>query len=61
MGIKKNTEISLVLTAEEINLILDGLANLPYKQVFHLIKKVQNQVVAKNSEIVQELPKSTHE
>lgn len=61
MGIKKNTEVPLVLTAEEINVILDGLANMPYKQVFHLIKKIQNQVVTNNAHSVHEPSNQSNE
>jgi hypothetical protein len=54
MGIKKNTDLSLNLTAEEVNLILDGLANLPYKQVYHLIKKIQHQVNSDTQKLIPE-------
>ena len=57
MGIKKNTDLSLNLTAEEVNLILDGLANLPYKQVYHLIKKIQNQVISYTQKLIPETSK----
>jgi hypothetical protein len=57
MGIKKNTDLSLNLTAEEVNLILDGLANLPYKQVYHLIKKIQHQVNSDTQKLIPETSK----
>jgi|LakMenEpi03Aug12_release.lakeMendotaPanAssembly.Ray.scaffolds.fasta_scaffold2951629_2 hypothetical protein len=57
MGIKKNTDLSLNLTAEEVNLILDGLANLPYKQVYHLIKKIQHQVISDTQKLIPETSK----
>ena len=57
MGIKKNTDLSLNLTAEEVNLILDGLANLPYKQVYHLIKKIQHQVISDTQKSIPETSK----
>ncbi len=61
MGIKRNTQIEVVLTAEEINLVLDGLANLPYKQVYHLIKKIQQQAVSQNTPNVKELSHTNNE
>ena len=57
MGIKKNTDLNLTLTAEEVNLILDGLAKLPYKQVYHLIKKIQHQVVSDSQKLISETSK----
>jgi hypothetical protein len=36
-------ELNLSLTIEETNLILDTLANKPFKEVFGLISKIQNQ------------------
>lgn len=36
-------EIKLQLTLPEINLILEGLGNLPYARVFELVSKVQAQ------------------
>jgi hypothetical protein len=61
MGIKRNTQVEVILTAEEINLVLDGLANLPYKQVYHLIKKIQQQVVSQDSPNSKELTHTTNE
>jgi hypothetical protein len=46
MGIKKDTDLVLNLTAEEVNLVLDGLVNLPYKNVYHVIDKIRNQVIS---------------
>ena len=46
MGIKKDTDLVLNLTAEEVNLVLDGLANLPYKNVYHVIDKIRSQVIS---------------
>jgi len=57
MGIKKNTDLNLNVTAEEVNLILDGLANLPYKQVYHLIKKIQHQVISDSQNLISETSK----
>lgn len=36
-------EINLKLTVDETNQILDALGNLPFKSVFGLIQKIQNQ------------------
>lgn len=36
-------EIKLKLTVEEINLIMEGLGNLPFAKVFTLVGKVQEQ------------------
>lgn len=44
MGIKKETPLQLELNAAEINTILDGLASMPYKQVFHLIARIHEQI-----------------
>lgn len=59
MGIKKDTDLVLSLTAEEVNLVLDGLANLPYKNVYHVIDKIRNQVISephlKNQETSQKV------
>lgn len=44
----------LKLTAEEVNLVLDGLANLPYKKVYHIIDKIRNQVISENHIQIQE-------
>ncbi len=57
MGIKKNTDLNLNVTAEEVNLILDGLANLPYKQVYHLIKKIQHQIISDCQKLIAETSK----
>jgi hypothetical protein len=54
MGIKKDTDLMLKLTAEEVNLVLDGLANLPYKKVYHIIDKIRNQVISENHIQIQE-------
>jgi len=54
MGIKKDTNLILNLTAEEVNLVLDGLANLPYKKVYHVIDKIKNQVNSANHFLIQE-------
>jgi hypothetical protein len=44
MGIKKDTPLHLVLSAEEVNILLDGLSGMPYKQVVQLISKIHEQV-----------------
>ncbi len=43
-------EIKLVITVEEANQILDALGNLPFKSVFGLIGKIQNQAAAQLNE-----------
>lgn len=44
MAISKDTILALNLSAKEVNLILDGLAAMPYKDVFHIIEKIHSQV-----------------
>ena len=39
-------EIKLELTIEETNLILDALGEKPFKQVFGLIQKIQQQAAS---------------
>jgi hypothetical protein len=39
-------EITLKLKTEDINLILEGLGNLPFVRVYNLISKIQNQAAA---------------
>ncbi len=39
-------QLSLNLTLEEINQILDSLGDQPYKQVFELVNKIQAQAQA---------------
>jgi hypothetical protein len=43
-------EITLTLTVEETNLVLDALGNQPFKEVYGLIGKIQNQAAAQLSE-----------
>lgn len=43
-------EIKLVITVEEANQILEALGNLPFKSVFGLIGKIQNQAAAQLNE-----------
>ncbi len=57
MGIKKDTHLNLELSASDINTILDGLANLPYKEVFHLIAKIHQQINAQTQESPSTAPK----
>lgn len=37
------TEITLTLTLEEVNLVLQALGGLPYAQVFNQIEKIKAQ------------------
>ncbi|MBD1857658.1 MULTISPECIES: hypothetical protein [Leptolyngbya] len=39
-------QLSLNLTVQEINLILDALGEQPYKQVFPLVEKIKAQAEA---------------
>ncbi len=43
---KTEKEIHLQLSVEEVNLLLDSLGSQPYKAVFQLINKVQQQASA---------------
>ncbi|HQU58022.1 MAG TPA: hypothetical protein PLU64_02475 [Saprospiraceae bacterium] len=43
-------ELELKLSVDEVNQILEGLGNLPFKQVFALINKIQNQAEAQLQE-----------
>ncbi len=53
MALSKNSVIQLKLSAQEINTVLDGLAAMPYKDVFHLIENIHQQVkIQSNSNIV---------
>ena len=36
-------DIQLTLTADEINIILEGLGNLPFVKVYNIIGKIQEQ------------------
>ena len=48
-----NREIQVNLTLSEINKILDALGNLPYREVFQLVGKIQTQA---ESQLEQETP-----
>lgn len=39
----ENKEVNLKLSIEDANLILEALGNLPFKQVYGLIGKIQQQ------------------
>lgn len=39
-------EVKITLTLGEVNQILDALGNVPYRQVFQLIAKIQTQAEA---------------
>jgi len=43
-------EINLSLSIDEINLILDGLGNMPFKAVYALIGKIQSQAAGQMHE-----------
>jgi hypothetical protein len=59
MGIKKETPLQLTLSAAEINTILDGLAAMPYKQVFHLIARIHEQINQQTQNPNQQAPLQT--
>ena len=42
MADSKN-EITLKLTLSEVNLVLEALGNLPFRQVFEVVGKIQEQ------------------
>ena len=42
----ESKEIEIALSLAEINKILDALGNLPYREVFKLVGKIQNQAEA---------------
>jgi hypothetical protein len=44
--IDPNTEISLIVTAAEINLIMSALSKMPYEMVAQLIPKLGQQIQA---------------
>ena len=56
-------EIKLVLTVEETNQILDALGNQPFKSVYGLIGKIQNQAASQLNEngAAPEVPKNEAE
>lgn len=43
-------EINLKFTPEEVNVILEGLGNLPFVKVFQLINKIQEQAAGQMQE-----------
>jgi len=43
-------KINLELTVDEINMVLDTLGNLPYKQIAVLFEKIKSQAVAQLEE-----------
>jgi hypothetical protein len=59
MGIKKETPLQLTLSAADINTILDGLAAMPYKQVFHLIARIHEQINQQTQNPSQQAPLQT--
>lgn len=52
-------EVTLTITLEEANLILDGLGGMPFSKVYQLIGKIQQQAnhqLSPNGEESQEMP-----
>ena len=43
-------EVQLQSTIEEVNVILEGLGNLPFIKVYHLIEKIQGQAARQMSD-----------
>jgi len=43
-------ELELKLTLQEINVLLEALGGLPYKQVYQLVAKIQQQAQAQLQE-----------
>ncbi len=43
-------KLELELTVDEVNLVLDALGNLPYKQIVVLFEKIKSQAVAQLEE-----------
>ncbi len=43
-------EVQLQFTIEEVNVILEGLGNLPFIKVYHLIEKIQGQAARQMSD-----------
>ena len=44
MGLKKDAQIQLQITAGDLNTILDALSKMPYKEVYHIIADIHQQV-----------------
>lgn len=44
MGLKKEAQIQLQITAGDLNTILDALSKMPYKEVYHIIADIHQQV-----------------
>ena len=44
MGLKKDVQIELNIKAADLNIILDALSKMPYKEVYHLIADIHLQV-----------------
>ncbi len=56
---EQQKEVTLTLTIEEANLMLEALGNLPFKQVYNLIGKIQQQAAQQiHPENGQETPAS---
>lgn len=56
-------ELTLTLTADEINLMLEGLGGLPFAKVYGLIAKIQEQATrqlqSENGQVEQALAANT--
>lgn len=50
MAKKNDEQLTLEITIDEANIILDALGNMPFKQVYTLIGKIQEQAGAQLSD-----------
>jgi len=51
MGLKKDAQIQLNISAGDINTILDALSKMPYKEVYHIIAEIHQQVKSQTDSI----------
>ena len=51
MGLKKDAQIQLNISAGDLNTILDALSKMPYKEVYHIIAEIHQQVKSQTDSI----------
>lgn len=51
MGLKKDAQIQLSISAGDLNTILDALSKMPYKEVYHIIAEIHQQVKSQTDSI----------
>lgn len=51
MGLKKDAQIQLDISAGDLNTILDALSKMPYKEVYHIIAEIHQQVKSQTDSI----------